>query len=77
MPRCVRELISSGVNDLLIFNLEMIDNLILNNLANQNCAPYRLVEKRAKIERELTRDLKPQVHFKQSKNIKPYKSTQN
>ena len=31
-----------------INNLEMIDNLILNNLANQNKAPYELIKKRAK-----------------------------
>ena len=31
-----------------IHNLELIDNIILNNLANQNKAPYELVKKRAK-----------------------------
>ena len=31
-----------------INNLELIDNVILNNLANQNKAPYELVKKRAK-----------------------------
>ena len=31
-----------------INNLEMIDNVILNNLANQNKAPYELIKKRAK-----------------------------
>ena len=31
-----------------INNLEMIENVILNNLANQNKAPYELIKKRAK-----------------------------
>ena len=31
----------------LINNLEMIDNIILNNLANQNWAPSWLIKKRA------------------------------
>ena len=31
-----------------INNLELIDNVILNNLANQNKAPYELFKKRAK-----------------------------
>ena len=31
-----------------INNLEITDNVILNNLANQNKAPYELVKKRAK-----------------------------
>ena len=31
-----------------IKNLEMIDNVILNNLANQNKAPYELIKKREK-----------------------------
>ena len=31
-----------------IKKLEMIDNVILNNLANKNKAPYELIKKRAK-----------------------------
>ena len=31
-----------------INNVELIDNVILNNLANQNKAPYELIKKRAK-----------------------------
>ena len=35
--------INAFIND-----LELIDNVILNNLANQNKAPYELIKKRAK-----------------------------
>ena len=31
-----------------INNLKLIENVILNNLANQNKAPYELIKKRAK-----------------------------
>ena len=34
-----------------IDNLEMVDNVILNDLANQNKAPYELIKKRAKNKR--------------------------
>ena len=35
-------------NNALINDLELIDNVILNNLANQNKAPYELIKKREK-----------------------------
>ena len=41
------EFVVASINTFLN-NLEMIDNVILNNLANQNRAPYDLIKKRAK-----------------------------
>ena len=35
-------------NNAFINDLELFDNVILNNLANQNKAPYELIKKRAK-----------------------------
>ena len=41
------EFVVASINA-FINNLELIDNVILNNLANQNKAPYELIKKRAK-----------------------------
>ena len=49
-------------NNLFSFNLEMNDNFILNKLADQNRAPYRLIKKRAKTKRTLTSQMISQVH---------------
>ena len=43
------ELVVASIR-IFINNLEMIANVFLNNLANQNKAPYELIKKRAKIE---------------------------
>ena len=40
-------------NNAFINDLELIDSVILNNLANQNKAPYELIKKRAKNEGSL------------------------
>ena len=49
-------------------NLEMIDNVILNNLFNQNKAPYELIKKRAKNERLLNAASNTQLAMKHSKH---------
>ena len=41
------EFVVASINA-FINNLELIDNVILKNLANQNIAPYELIKKRAK-----------------------------
>ena len=41
------EFVVASINA-FINNLELIDNVILNNLGNQNKAPYELIKKRAK-----------------------------
>ena len=41
-----KELVVASINT-FINNLEMTDNVILNNLAKQNKAPYDLIKKRA------------------------------
>ena len=48
-------------------NLKLIDNVILNNLANQNKAPYELIKKRAKIKGLLDSNLNTQLTTKHSK----------
>ena len=50
-PRAYDEIfpVSSITINLFINILEMIDNIILNNLANQNRAPYRLIKKRTEM----------------------------
>ena len=53
---------------IFINNLEMIDNVILNNLANQNKAPYELIKKRAKINGLLNAVSNTQLAWKHSKN---------
>ena len=42
------EFVVASINA-FINNLELIDNVILNNLANQNKAPYEHIKKRAEI----------------------------
>ena len=51
-----------------INNLEMIDNAILNNLANQNKAPYELIKKRAKNKGLLNAASNIQLAMKYSKH---------
>ena len=51
-----------------INNLELIDNVILNNLANQNKAPYELIKKRAKNKGLLEANLNTQLTIKHSKH---------
>ena len=49
-------------------NLEMIDNVILNNRANQNKAPYELIKKRAKNKGLLNAASNTQLAMKHSKH---------
>ena len=49
---CDEEFVVSSINA-IINNLEMIENVIVNNLANQNKAPYQLIKKRAENKRLL------------------------
>ena len=51
-----------------IKNLEMIDNVILNNLANQNKTPHELIKKRAKKKWLLNAALNTQLSRKTSKH---------
>ena len=51
-----------------INNLEMIGNVILNNLANQNKAPYELIKKRAKNKGLLNAASNTQLAMKHSKH---------
>ena len=51
-----------------IKNLEMIDNVILNNLANQNKAPYELIKKRAENKGLLKAASNIQLAMKHSKH---------
>ena len=51
-----------------INNLEIIDNVILNNLANQKKAPYELVKKRAKNKGLLNSPSNNQIAMKHSKH---------
>ena len=51
-----------------INNLEMIDNVILNNLANQNKAPYELIKKHAKNKGLLNAASNIQLPVKHSKH---------
>ena len=53
---------------MFINNLEMIDNVILNNLANQNKAPHGLTKKRAKNRGLLNAALNIQLTTKHSKH---------
>ena len=46
-----------------INNLEMIDNVILNNLANQNMAPCQLIKKRAENKNLLNSSSSSQLKF--------------
>ena len=46
------EFVVASINA-FINDLELIDNVILNNLANQKNAPYELIKKRAKNKRLL------------------------
>ena len=48
--------------NLLVNNLEMIDNLILNELANRKLAPYRLIKKRAETKRTIIGQSNAQLH---------------
>ena len=41
-------------------NTEITENLVMSNVANQNCATNQLIKKRAKNERLLTRQSKTQ-----------------
>ena len=51
-----------------INNLEMIDNVILNQLANHNKAPYDLIKKRAENKKLLTARTNAQITTKHSKH---------
>ena len=55
----------------------MIDNIILNNLANQNRAPYRLITKRVENKRtpKSGLNLKYSAHF-ESAHSRTFKSNQ-
>ena len=52
-----------------INNLEMIDSVILNNLANQNKAPYELIKKREKHKGLLNAASNTQLAMKHSKHF--------
>ena len=51
-----------------IKNLELVDNVILNNLANQNKAPYELIKKREKNKGLLNAASNTQLELKHSKH---------
>ena len=51
-----------------INNLELIDNVILKNLANQNKAPDELIKKRAKNKGQLNAASNNQLAMKHSKH---------
>ena len=59
------EFIEASTNSFNV-NLELIDHVILNELANQKRAPNRLIETHAVNEKKLTTQLKPQAQFKSS-----------
>ena len=54
----------------------MIDNGILNTLANQSRASNRLIKKRTEVKRNATAQLKSQVNFKHCKPITSGRSIQ-
>ena len=58
-----KELTSAFIN-----NLELIDNVILNNLTNQNKAPYEMIEKRVKNKGMLDASLNIQLTTQHSKH---------
>ena len=60
------EFVVAAINT-FINNLEMIDNVILNQLANQNKAPYDLIKKRAEIKGLLDARTNAQFTTKHSK----------
>ena len=55
-------------NRAFIKNLEMIDNVFLNNLANRSKAPYQLIKKRAKNKGILNATSNIQLAMKHSKH---------
>ena len=57
------EVVVASVNS-FINNLDMIDYLILNQLARKKLAPYRLIKKRAENERTIIMQTHSQVHSK-------------
>ena len=61
------EFVVASINA-FINNLELIDNVILNNLANQNKAPFELIKKRAKNKGLLDSNLNTQLTTKHSKH---------
>ena len=50
------------------YNLELIDNVIVNILANQNKAPYELIKERAKNEGLMDANLNTQLTTKRTKH---------
>ena len=46
------------------FNIDLIDNVMLNRLANQHKAPHRLIKMRAEYKRSATAQLTSKGHFK-------------
>ena len=61
------EFVVASINA-FINNLDLIDNVILNNLANQNKAPFELIKKRAKNKGLLDSNLNTQLTTKHSKH---------
>ena len=61
------EFVVASINA-FINNLEFIDNVILNNLANLNKAPFELIKKRAKNKGLLNSNLNLQLTTKRSKH---------
>ena len=63
------EIVLASMNTFIV-NLEVIDNLILNQLANEKRAPNRLIKNRAENKSaRKTSQTKFQVHFKHSKQL--------
>ena len=62
-----KEFVVASINA-LINNLKLIDNVILNDLANQNKALYELIKKRAKNKGLLDSNLNTQLTTKHSKH---------
>ena len=61
------EFVAAAINT-FINNLELIDNVILNKLANQNKAPYDLIKKRAEKKGLLDARINAQLTSKHSKH---------
>ena len=61
------EFVVASINA-FINDLELIDNVILNNLANQNKAPYELIKKRAKNKGLLDATSNTQITYAHSKH---------
>ena len=61
------EFVVASINA-FINNLELIDNVILNNLANQNKAPYELIKNCAEIKGSLDATSNTQIKNEHSKH---------